>query len=100
MRLWPGELKQVLRHLAAARYFLPVVLKQPDGFDTEADYEQFLHHSEFVLAMEYLEDLARWNAGFAEEGLFWAEMISAAQLMGRTDDAQRFSVKLEQHNLT
>lgn len=80
----------MLRHLAAARYFLPVILKQPDGYDAEAQYEEFLHHSEFELAMEYLEDIGRLNREFAEEPLFWTEMAAAAHLMGRTEEAARF----------
>lgn len=40
--------------------------------------------------MEYLEDLARWNSGFAEEAWFGVEMLAAAQLMGRSEDAQQF----------
>lgn len=98
MRPWPEEAKRVLRHLAAARYFLPVTLKQPEGIDAEAQYEEFLHHSEFGLAMEYLEDLGQLNAGYAEEGLFWSEMLAAAQLMGRNEDAKRFKARAEAHN--
>src|SRR4051794_31477668 len=98
MRPWPEEWKQVLRHLAAARYFLPETLKQPDGLDTEAQYEEFLHHTEFGLAMEYLEDLGQLNSGYAEEAMFWSEMSAAAQLMKRTDDAQRFKARAEAHN--
>ena len=98
MKPWPEEMKQVLRHLAAARYFLPVTLKQPDGFDTEAQYEEFLHHTEFGLAMEYLEDLGQLNTGYAEEGLFWSEMLAAAQLMGSTKDAERYRARVEAHN--
>jgi hypothetical protein len=91
-------MKQVLRHLAAARYFLPVTLKQPEGFDNEAQYEEFLHHREFGLAMEYLDDLAQLNTAYAQEGLFWSEMFAAAQLMGRTEDADRFRARMEAHN--
>jgi hypothetical protein len=98
MRPWSESTKQVLRHLAAARYFLPVTLKQTAGCDAEAQYETFLHHAEFELAMEYLEGLGELNRGFAEEPLFWTEMFAAAQLMGLTDDAVIFKTKLETHN--
>ena len=100
MRPWPEETKQVLRHLAAARYFLPVTLKQPDGLDMEAQYQEWLHHSEYELAMEYLEDLGQLNRGFAEEPLFWSEIALAAQIMGRADDAARFRERAEAHNAT
>jgi hypothetical protein len=98
MKPWSESTKQVLRHLAAARYFLPVTLKQPTGCDAEGQYETFLHHAEFELAMEYLEDLGELNRGFGEEPLFWAEMFAAAQLMGRAEDAVRFKTKSEAHN--
>jgi hypothetical protein len=94
MRPWSEVQKQTLRHLAAARFFLPETLKRFDSYDAEGQYVEFLHHKEYGLAIEYLEDIGILNSGFAEEPMFWAELAAAAVLMGRTEDSERFHARL------
>lgn len=82
MRIPSETHKQILRHLAAARFYLPVVLRQPEDYDAESQYAEFMHHTEYELALEDLANLGHLNGGFAEEELFWSELLAAARLMG------------------
>ena len=81
MRIPSDVQKEILRHLSAARFYLPVVLRQPDDYDAESQYIEYLHHTEYELALECLEDLGNINSNFAEELYFWSELLFAAQLM-------------------
>ncbi len=95
MRPWPEKLKQSLRHLAAARYFLPVELNQGDFPQTEQLYEEYLHHTEFGLALDQLEFLGEQHSGDAFQTLFWTELLLAAENMGLSENAARYRQKLE-----
>jgi hypothetical protein len=54
MRPWPENAKQILRHLSAARYFLPVRVSEGDFPGTEGRYNEYLHHTEWELALNQL----------------------------------------------
>jgi len=95
MRPWPEKLRQVLRHLAAARYYLPVELKPGQFPESEAQYQQYLHHTEFALALEELEGLGDENTGHAEEELFWSELALAAECMGLAEHSTRYRQKIK-----
>ena len=82
MRIPSNTQKEILRHLSAARFYLPVKLSQPDDYAAESQYIEFLHHSEYEMALECLEDLGGINNNHAEEFLFWSELLAASQLMG------------------
>lgn len=77
--------KEILRHLSAARFYLPVKLNQPYEYAAESQYNEFLHHNEYELALECIEDLGYVNNGHAEEPLFWSELLAASQLMELTE---------------
>ena len=94
MRSWPEQLKQSLRHLAAARYFLPVELNQGDFPQTERLYEEFLHHAEFGLALDELEFLGDQHSGDAFQTLFWSELLLAAENMGLLEKTARYQQTL------
>jgi hypothetical protein len=94
MRAWPEGWKISLRHLAAARFFLPVVLEQGEFPESEAQFNEYLHHREFGLALEILEFLGDSNRGYEEESLFWAELKLVAEHMGLMDHAARYDSKL------
>jgi hypothetical protein len=94
MRPWPEQHRQVLRHLAAARYYLPVELKPGQIPDSEAQYQQYLHHTEFDLALEELEALGDENTGHAEEELFWSELALAAECMDLAEHSARYRKKI------
>jgi hypothetical protein len=89
MRPWSdGQLKS-LRHLAAARFLLPVELNEGEHPGMEAQYLEFVHHTEYGLALEYLVDLGEMNRGHAEESLFWAELVLAAEHMNNRVEAEK-----------
>ena len=92
MKLRPEAWKHSLRLLAAARYYLPVNLTTPP--DWEAQYAEYLHHSEFELALEKLEDIGGAHSGYAEEPQFWAELLLAAEHMELYEHAALYSAKL------
>jgi hypothetical protein len=92
MRPWPETLKQSPRLLAAARYYLPIHLSSPPEW--EVQYIEYLHHSEYQLAMESLEDICNLHAGYAEESLFWQELLHAAKHMGLDEHVAQYSLKL------
>src|SRR5689334_11963537 len=92
MRPFPDSLRQSLRMLAAARYFLPVHLDSPAEW--EVNYVEYLHHQEYRLAMESLEGIGLAHTGYAEETLFWQELLLAAQHMGLEEHAALYSSKL------
>lgn len=96
MRPWPEKLKQSLRHLAAARYFLPIKLNQGDFPQTEEVYANYLHHTEFELALDQLEYLGEQHVGDEFQSLFWSELLLAAEHMGLTENAARYRRHLEQ----
>lgn len=84
--------KHSLRLLAAARYYLPFHLNSPP--DWEAQYVEYLHHSEYQLALESLEGIGNSHSGYAEEQLFWQELLLAAEHMGLSEHATLYSAKL------
>ncbi|HEY2628523.1 MAG TPA: hypothetical protein VGI57_05315 [Usitatibacter sp.] len=84
---WPESWKQSLRHLAAARFYLPVTLKGDD----EDMYLDYLHNREYKLALEELEAFGIENRGFAQEALFWRELELAAASMGLADEAKEYA---------
>ena len=90
---WPESKKQSLRYLAAARFYLPMVLKGSAKFEVEEQYLDYLHNREYRLAMAELEEIALENAGWAEEGLFWHEMQLAAESIGMTTKAAEYARK-------
>jgi len=92
MRDHSESLKHSLRLLAAARYYLPVRLDSPPEW--EAQYVEYLHHTEYQLAMESLEGIGDLHSGYAEEPLFWQELLLAAQHMGLEEHAALYSSKL------
>ena len=85
---WTDRHNRTLRHLAAARFFLPEILVVGDFPDIERHYLEFLHHSELGLALEMLEEIGRLNTGFAEETLFWQELALAAESMDLNEQAE------------
>ena len=85
---WPETWKRTLRHLAAARFYLPVTLKGGEKYDVEEQYLDYLHNREYELALGELMEFGMENAGFAEEALFWAELEMAALEMGLTSKAE------------
>ena len=90
MREWPEAWKQSLRYLAAARFYLPMVLKGSNKFDVEEQYLDYLHNREYKLAMEELAEIALENQGFAEEALFWRELELAAATLGLASKAEEY----------
>ena len=95
MRPWPEKHRQVLRHLAAARYYLPVELKRGQFPESETQYQLYLHHAEFALALEELEGLGGENTGYVEEELFWSELVLAAECMGLAEHSARYRQKIK-----
>lgn len=95
MRPWHDSQKQLLRHLAAARFFLPIELDQGDFPNTEAQYQMFLHQSEFELALEYIESLGERHTGYAEESMFWDELLQASEIMGLSDHSAMCKSRLD-----
>jgi hypothetical protein len=93
MRPSVEPLKHTLRLLAAARYYLPEHLDSPPEW--EAQYIEYLHHTEYQLAMESLEGIGNSHSGYAEESLFWQELLLAAVHMDLGDHAALYSSKLE-----
>jgi hypothetical protein len=91
MREWPESWKKTLRHLAAARFFLPVELDTSKGLGGDEQYLQYLHHREFALALDDLAEIGVENTGYAEEPMFWAELALAAENMGLPDQAALYS---------
>ena len=87
---WREEWKQTLRHLAAARFYLPFTLKGGDKFAVEEMYFDYLHNREYKLALDELVEFGLENAGFAEEALFWKELELAATQMGLEQKAAEF----------
>ena len=90
MRAWPESWKQSLRHLAAARFYLPVTLKGGEKFAIDEQYLDYLHNREYELALGELVEFGIENAGFAEEALFWRELELAAECMGLTTKSAEF----------
>ena|SRR5690242_1425276 len=91
MRVLSEELKTSLRHLAAARFYLPVAPVESPELGTVSQLEQFLHHTEFALAMEELEGLGEANDVGPE---FWKELALAAENMGLTEPAVRYRSRM------
>ena len=87
MREWPESRKQSLRHLAAARFYLPVTLKGGEKYAVDEMYLDYLHNREYRLAFDELFEFGLENAGFAEESLFWRELELAAETLGLADKA-------------
>ena len=86
----PGEtMKQVLRHLAAARFYLPEQLK-PTEFGADEQYLRYLHHGEYGLALDEIAAIGEEHRGFAEERLFWRELELAAIAMDLCDKAAEY----------
>lgn len=93
---WPESLKASLRHLAAARYFLPKELDFGEFSDSERQFCDFLHHRELGLALEELEGLGETNRGHAEESLFWMELMLAAESMDLPEHADRYRIRMRE----
>ena len=91
MPAWPEERKQALRHLAAARFYLPMTLKGGEKYAVDEAYLDYLHNREYALALAELSELGLENAGFAEEALFWRELELAATQLGLVDKAREFA---------
>lgn len=79
--------RQSLRHLAAARFYLPVTLKGGEKYEVDEMYLDYLHNREYKLAFGELYEFGIENAGFAEERFFWREMELAAGTLGLADKA-------------
>ena len=92
MRPWPESQRHSLRLLAAARYYLPVHLDSPPEW--EAQYVEYLHHTEYQLALESLEGIGISHSGYAEEPLFWQELLLSAEHMELSEHAALYSSKL------
>ena len=90
MPVWPESWKQSLRYLAAARFYLPMVLKGSSKFNVEEQYLDYLHNREYKLALEELAEIGLENVGFAEEVLFWHELALAAENLGLSDKAAEY----------
>ena len=90
MRPWSIHQKNLLRHLAAARFFLPIELAHGDFPRSESEYQMFLHQGEFQLALEWAEGLGDDNRGHAEESLFWEELLLASRLLGLPEHGARY----------
>src|SRR5687768_4927050 len=82
--------KQALRHLAAARFYLPVTLKGGEKYAVDEQYLDYLHNREYKLALGELVEFGIENAGFAEEALFWRELELAAEQMGLAEKLAEF----------
>jgi hypothetical protein len=94
MRRWPQNLKQTLRFLAAARYYLPPHLQSPAEW--EEQFKECLHYSEFQLALEALEKIGEQHSGYADELQFWKELYFAAHHMELHEHAARYEAKLQE----
>ncbi len=94
MRPQSESLKQSLRFLAAARYYLPMHLQSPSQW--EEQYQEYLHHMEYELALEALEAIGEAQPSYAEESLFWQELLLASQQMGLHEHATRNAEKLKE----
>ena len=92
MKVWREEWRQALRHLAAARFFLPESLAG-ESLLAEAELNSYLHHTEFGLALEVLEFMGKANTGYAEEALFWSEMAPAAQDIGLYSASSQYDAR-------
>ncbi|TCP19161.1 hypothetical protein [Simplicispira metamorpha] len=95
MRPWSEQQKQALRHLAAARYFLPVALERADSARAEAQYQEFLHHTEWGLALDELAYIGEQYSDDPFQALFWSELTLAAQTMSRQESANEFRRRAE-----
>ena len=91
---WPETRKRTLRHLAAARFYLPMTLKGGDKYDVEEQYLDYLHNREYRLALGELEEFGLENPGFAEEAHFWEELALAAAELGLPDKAVEYRRRL------
>ena len=85
--------KQSLRYLAAARFYLPMVLKGSGKFEVEEQYLDYLHNGEYRLAMGELEEIGLENSGWAEESLFWRELQLAAESIGMPTKAAEYALR-------
>jgi hypothetical protein len=97
MRPWPEQQKQALRHLAAARYFLPVVLERADSTRAEAQFQEYLHHTEWGLALDELAYIGEQYSDDPFQSLFWAELALAAHAMNRQAMASEYKRRGEAH---
>jgi hypothetical protein len=98
MRPWPEQQKQALRHLAAARYFLPAVLERAESGRAESQYQEFLHHTEWGLALDELVYIGEQYSDDPFQALFWSELALAAQTMNKPESANEFKRRAEAHS--
>ena len=98
MRPWAEQQKQALRHLAAARFFLPVALDRADSVRAEAQYEEFLHHTEWGLALDELVYLGEQYSDDSFQALFWSELALAAKTMNQPELVSEFMRRAEAHS--
>ena len=82
---------RILRHLAAARFYLPEQLPSDEAQLIEAQFRQFLHHNELGLALAEAEALGTLTTAPRE---FWTELLLAAEIMGENEIAKRCSDRL------
>ena len=92
MRIWPQEMKQALRLLAAARYFLPEHLECPA--EMEQMYHAYLRQGECRAALEVLEQIGELHTSHDNEAHFWKELFYAAQQMALPDHAARYQQQI------
>jgi len=93
MSKWPESSKQSLRYLAAARFYLPVILKGGEKYAVDEEYLDYLHNREYKLALGELAEFGIENAGFAEEKLFWQELALAADVLGLPEKAKEYRAR-------
>lgn len=77
-----------LRHLAASRYYLAERFTGDLALSCEKDFNHFLHHSEFGLAMLEAEALGQCCGAPPE---FWRVLRLAAKSMGEAEAECRYA---------
>jgi hypothetical protein len=79
-----------LRHLAACRYYLPVVLTAPDAIKAERAWNEYLHSNELGLALAEADVMGHEQRAPAE---YWNELRAAAANMGLEAEAAAFAAR-------
>jgi hypothetical protein len=80
-----------LRHLAASRFYLPQDLPSAEAAQSWSEAEDYLHHNELGLALDYLVGLGEACSAPPE---FWQELLLAASNMGAGEVADAIRAKL------
>jgi hypothetical protein len=81
-----------LRHLAAARFYLPEHLPMGEVRDTERELAHYLYHNEFGLALGEADALGELCSAPAA---YWRELQLAAGSMGLDEEATRYAQRSE-----